>query len=46
MTEVATLHAGFARHYGHAPAWIARAPGRGKALGRVTSVEAARAGDA
>ena len=36
MSEVATLRAGFARHYGHAPAWIARAPGRVNLIGEHT----------
>jgi len=36
MSELATLRADFARHYGHAPAWIARAPGRVNLIGEHT----------
>jgi galactokinase len=36
MSELATLHAEFARHYGHSPAWIARAPGRVNLIGEHT----------
>ena len=36
MSELATLHADFARHYGHSPAWIARAPGRVNLIGEHT----------
>lgn len=36
MSEVATLRAGFASYYGHAPAWIARAPGRVNLIGEHT----------
>lgn len=36
MSEVATLRASFADHYGHAPAWIARAPGRVNLIGEHT----------
>ena len=36
MTELATLGAQFARHYGHSPAWIARAPGRVNLIGEHT----------
>ena len=36
MSELATLRADFARHYGHSPAWIARAPGRVNLIGEHT----------
>jgi galactokinase len=36
VTELATLGAEFARHYGHAPVWIARAPGRVNLIGEHT----------
>jgi galactokinase len=36
VTELATLGAEFARHYGHSPAWIARAPGRVNLIGEHT----------
>jgi len=36
MSELATLRADFARHYGHLPAWIARAPGRVNLIGEHT----------
>src|SRR5262252_8554076 len=36
MSELATLQAGFVRHYGHVPAWIARAPGRVNLIGEHT----------
>jgi galactokinase len=36
VSELATLHAEFVRHYGHSPAWIARAPGRVNLIGEHT----------
>ena len=36
MTQLAMLGAEFARHYGHSPAWIARAPGRVNLIGEHT----------
>jgi galactokinase len=36
MSELATLRADFARHYGHSPAWITRAPGRVNLIGEHT----------
>jgi galactokinase len=36
VTQLATLGAEFARHYGHSPAWIARAPGRVNLIGEHT----------